>query len=230
MIPLSLAPHCTRSMTRACRSPGRCRSTRANIAPDGLFACLNGRALDGHTFAAQAVADGAVTALASRPVDAPAVIVPDMLDTMGLIARAVATHYNGTVLALTGSAGKTSTKDILETVLSLDGPTVANAKSFNNEIGFPVTISRVMPDSRYLVLRWAPAARATERMITTIRSAGLDATHAEMAVNLAEHVNAELQSGDVVLVKGANALGLEMTARELIDMRPPAGQPEPAAR
>ncbi|NUK26012.1 UDP-N-acetylmuramoyl-tripeptide--D-alanyl-D-alanine ligase, partial [Streptomyces lunaelactis] len=60
--------------------------------------------------------------------------------------------YTGTVIALTGSAGKTSTKDILETVLSQHGPTAANERSFNNEIGFPVTVSRVMPDSRYLVL------------------------------------------------------------------------------
>ncbi len=123
-----------------------------HIAAAGLFACLTGRTLDGHDFAAQAVAEGAVAVLADRPVDAPAIVVPDVLDAMGRIAHAVAEEYNGTVIALTGSAGKTSTKDILETVLALDGPTVANTKSFNNEIGFPVTVSRVMPDSRYLLL------------------------------------------------------------------------------
>lgn len=123
-----------------------------DIAAGGLFVCLRGRTLDGHDYAAQAVQDGAAAVLSARQVDAPAVIVPDVLAAMGRIASAVAAQYTGTVIALTGSAGKTSTKDILESVLSLDGPTVANRKSFNNEIGFPVTVSRVKPDSRYLVL------------------------------------------------------------------------------
>ncbi|MFD7447167.1 UDP-N-acetylmuramoyl-tripeptide--D-alanyl-D-alanine ligase [Streptomyces sp. NPDC059909] len=123
-----------------------------DIAPGGLFACLKGRSLDGHDFAGQAIADGAIAVLADRPVDAPAIIVPDVLDAMGQIAYTVAEEYTGTVIALTGSAGKTSTKDILENVLALDGPTVANARSFNNEIGFPVTVSRVEPTSRYLLL------------------------------------------------------------------------------
>nr|WP_237530585.1 UDP-N-acetylmuramoyl-tripeptide--D-alanyl-D-alanine ligase [Streptomyces sp. SID3212] len=123
-----------------------------HIAPGGLFACLTGRTLDGHDFAKQAVRDGGVAVLATRPTPAPTLVVADVLDAMGRIARAIATHYTGTVIALTGSAGKTSTKDILESVLTLDGPTIANERSFNNEIGFPVTVSRVMPDSRYLVL------------------------------------------------------------------------------
>ncbi|MFJ1899523.1 MULTISPECIES: UDP-N-acetylmuramoyl-tripeptide--D-alanyl-D-alanine ligase [unclassified Streptomyces] len=118
----------------------------------GLFACLPGRTTDGHDFAHQAVADGAVAVLATRPVGVPAVIVPRVFDALAAVARAIGQHYNGTVVALTGSAGKTSTKDILESVLSLDGPTVANWRSFNNEIGFPVTVSRVKRDTRYLVL------------------------------------------------------------------------------
>ncbi|MEV8413956.1 UDP-N-acetylmuramoyl-tripeptide--D-alanyl-D-alanine ligase [Streptomyces niveus] len=122
------------------------------VAPGGLFVCLTGRTLDGHDFAGQAVRDGARAVLATRAVDAPAVVVDDVLEAMGRIAAAVASRYAGTVVALTGSAGKTTTKDILATVLALHGPTVANEKSFNNEIGFPVTVSRVRPDSRYLVL------------------------------------------------------------------------------
>lgn len=122
------------------------------VRSGGLFACLQGRSTDGHAFAAQAVKGGAVAVLASRPVDAPAVVVPDVLAALGDIARAVADRYTGTVIALTGSAGKTSTKDILDTVLALHGPSIANERSFNNEIGFPVTVSRVAPDTRYLVL------------------------------------------------------------------------------
>ncbi|MFB8025999.1 MULTISPECIES: UDP-N-acetylmuramoyl-tripeptide--D-alanyl-D-alanine ligase [unclassified Streptomyces] len=118
----------------------------------GLFACLPGRHTDGHTFAGQAVADGAAAVVATQPVGVPAVIVGDVLEALSSIAEAIADRYNGTVIGLTGSAGKTSTKDILEAILSLDGPTVATHRSFNNQLGFPVTVSRVQEDSRYLVL------------------------------------------------------------------------------
>ncbi|MGW4505832.1 UDP-N-acetylmuramoyl-tripeptide--D-alanyl-D-alanine ligase [Streptomyces sp. NPDC004436] len=123
-----------------------------DVAPGSLFCCLQGRAVDGHDFAAQAVADGAVAVLAERSVDAPAIVVPNVLRAMAQIARRVAASYPGTVIGVTGSAGKTSTKDLLTAILELDGPTVATARSFNNEIGFPVTVSRVKPDSRYLLL------------------------------------------------------------------------------
>ncbi|MFF1901441.1 UDP-N-acetylmuramoyl-tripeptide--D-alanyl-D-alanine ligase [Streptomyces sp. NPDC058206] len=140
------------------------------IHPGGLFACLTGRTMDGHEFAEQAVAAGAVAVLASRPVDAPAIVVPDVLAALADIAHIIAEHYTGTVVALTGSAGKTTTKDILETVLSLDGPTVANHRSFNNEIGFPVTVSRVEPDTRYLVLEMGARGRGhIEALCNTVQ-------------------------------------------------------------
>ncbi|MFF3460704.1 UDP-N-acetylmuramoyl-tripeptide--D-alanyl-D-alanine ligase [Streptomyces sp. NPDC002730] len=139
-----------------------------DVVARGLFACLRGRTLDGHVFAEQAVRDGAAAVLATHPVEAPAVIVPSVLDAMGHIAHAVADKYTGTVIALTGSAGKTSTKDILESVLSLDGPTVATAKSFNNEIGLPVTVRRVMPDSRYLVLEMGARGKGHIKSLCTM--------------------------------------------------------------
>lgn len=122
------------------------------ITPGSLFCCLKGKTLDGHDFAAQAVAAGAVAVLAERPVGAPALVVPDVLVAMSQIATRVADAYTGTVIGLTGSAGKTSTKDLLKSILELDGPTVATPRSFNNELGFPVTVSRVEKESRYLLL------------------------------------------------------------------------------
>ncbi|AZK94592.1 MULTISPECIES: UDP-N-acetylmuramoyl-tripeptide--D-alanyl-D-alanine ligase [Streptomyces] len=137
----------------AARVTGPLSFDTRDIAPGGLFACLRGRSADGHDYADRAVAEGgAVAVLAARPVGAPAVVVDDVLDAMARIARLVAARYQGTVVGITGSAGKTSTKDVLETVLAAHGPTVANARSFNNEIGFPVTVSRVEPDTRFLVL------------------------------------------------------------------------------
>ncbi|MGW2985284.1 UDP-N-acetylmuramoyl-tripeptide--D-alanyl-D-alanine ligase [Streptomyces goshikiensis] len=123
-----------------------------DITVGSLFCCLKGRSVDGHTFAAQAIAEGAVAVLADQPVEGPAIVVPNVLLAMGRIAAHVAVSYPGTVIGVTGSAGKTSTKDLLTSILELDGPTVATPRSFNNEIGFPVTVSRVEPDSRYLLL------------------------------------------------------------------------------
>ncbi|MGW0901521.1 Mur ligase domain-containing protein, partial [Streptomyces goshikiensis] len=96
-----------------------------DITPGSLFCCLGGKSVDGHDFAAQAVAAGAVAVLASRAVDAPAIVVPDVVEAMGQIAARVAAEFTGTVIGLTGSAGKTSTKDLLTSILELDGRTVA---------------------------------------------------------------------------------------------------------
>ncbi|MFE0421563.1 UDP-N-acetylmuramoyl-tripeptide--D-alanyl-D-alanine ligase [Streptomyces sp. NPDC058953] len=160
MIPLTLAeiadatggtPH--RIDDTAVRVTGPLSFDTRAVAPDGLFACLRGRSADGHDYAVRAVTEGgAVAVLAERPVEAPAIVVGDVRAAMARIARLIAARYPGTVIGITGSAGKTSTKDILETVLAAHGPTVANVRSFNNEIGFPVTVSRVEPDTRYLVL------------------------------------------------------------------------------
>ncbi len=125
---------------------------RNPIRPGSLFACLRGEHTDGHNFAQQAVDSGAVAVLASEPVTVPAVMVPDVTRALGDLAKAVAARFTGTTLALTGSAGKTSTKDLLLQILQLDGPTVANVASFNNEIGFPATVLRVEEDTSYLVL------------------------------------------------------------------------------
>jgi UDP-N-acetylmuramoyl-tripeptide--D-alanyl-D-alanine ligase len=121
--------------------------------PGTLFAALRGERSDGHDFAAQAVADGAAAVLAEREVGAPAVIVEDVLAAMGALARAVVDRLpDVTVVGLTGSAGKTSTKDLLAHLLSRLGPTIAPPGSFNNEIGHPLTVLRAGEDTRYLVL------------------------------------------------------------------------------
>ncbi|WP_248288990.1 UDP-N-acetylmuramoyl-tripeptide--D-alanyl-D-alanine ligase [Streptomyces albireticuli] len=122
------------------------------VASGGLFCCLPGKQVDGHDFAEQAYEGGVAAVLASRPVGIPSVLVADVLGAMAGIATAVASRYTGTIVAITGSAGKTSTKDLLRRILDEDGPTVATPKSYNNEIGFPTTVSQVRQDSRYLVL------------------------------------------------------------------------------
>ena len=123
------------------------------VGPGGLFVALAGERHDGHDFAAQAIADGATAVLAQRPVGVPAVVVPDVQTALGRLARGVLDQLDDiTVVSLTGSAGKTSTKDLIAVLLGSLGPTVAPPGSFNNELGHPYTVLRADADTRYLVL------------------------------------------------------------------------------
>jgi UDP-N-acetylmuramoyl-tripeptide--D-alanyl-D-alanine ligase len=146
------------------------------VGPGGLFVALPGEQVDGHNFAAAAVAAGAVGVLAGRPVDVPAVLAAPVngpastayvlaadsdgagaavLAALGRLARTVVNTLSQTglqVVGLTGSSGKTSTKDMVAALLAPLGPTVAPPGSFNNEIGHPWTALRANAATRHLVL------------------------------------------------------------------------------
>ena len=122
-------------------------------APGALFAALPGTRVDGHDFAAQAVAAGAAAVLATRPCGVPALIVPDVTEALGRLARAVVDSLPDLRIAgITGSAGKTTTKDLAAQLIEALGPTVAPRASWNNEIGHPLTVLRATAETRYLVL------------------------------------------------------------------------------
>jgi UDP-N-acetylmuramoyl-tripeptide--D-alanyl-D-alanine ligase len=127
------------------------------VEPGGLFVAFAGEHVDGHDFAAGAVRDGAAAVLASRPVGVAAVLVPDVQEALGRLARHVLARLREAedplrVVAITGSQGKTTTKDVLAAVLAAAGPTVATHGSFNNEIGLPLTVLRADAGTRFLVL------------------------------------------------------------------------------
>ncbi|MEE1943340.1 UDP-N-acetylmuramoyl-tripeptide--D-alanyl-D-alanine ligase [Streptomyces sp. TRM 70361] len=122
------------------------------VRPGALFVAFAGERADGHDFAAQAVADGAAGVLAARPVGVPAVVVDDVLTALGALARHVVARLGTTVVALTGSAGKTSTKDLIAQLLRRLGPTVFTPGSLNNEIGLPLTALSAGEGTRHLVL------------------------------------------------------------------------------
>ncbi|MGE5764894.1 MAG: UDP-N-acetylmuramoyl-tripeptide--D-alanyl-D-alanine ligase [Mycobacterium leprae] len=129
-------------------------------APGGLFVALPGRRADGHQFAAAALERGAVAVLGMRPVGVPAVVVADPVAALGRFARAVLARLPGLdVVAVTGSSGKTSTKDLLAGLLPRLGPTVAATGSYNNEIGHPLTALRADPGTRVLVLEASARGR-----------------------------------------------------------------------
>src|SRR5689334_4242553 len=146
------------------------------VTPGGLFLALPGARSDGHDFAAAAVGAGAVAVLAARPVGVPAIVVEPaaaqdtsasvlefdtdgsgaaVLAALARLAAAVAAQLvDGglTIVGVTGSSGKTSTKDLLAAVLSPLGEVVAPPGSFNNELGHPWTVLRATTSTDFLIL------------------------------------------------------------------------------
>ncbi|KIF04642.1 UDP-N-acetylmuramoyl-tripeptide--D-alanyl-D-alanine ligase [Streptomyces sp. RSD-27] len=122
------------------------------VEPGSLFAAFAGEQVDGHDYAGRAVAAGAAAVLAARPVGVPAIVVDDVEKALGALARAVVGRLGTDVVALTGSAGKTSTKDLIAQVLQHHAPTVWTPGSLNNEIGLPLTALKATADTRHLVL------------------------------------------------------------------------------
>lgn len=120
--------------------------------PGCLFAAFAGERADGHDYAEAAVRAGAAAVLATRPVGVPAVLVDDVTAALGALARHTVRELGATVVALTGSSGKTSTKDLIGQLLRTAGPTVWPVGSFNNEIGLPLTVLRADRGTRHLVL------------------------------------------------------------------------------
>ncbi|MFF3766805.1 UDP-N-acetylmuramoyl-tripeptide--D-alanyl-D-alanine ligase [Streptomyces sp. NPDC001922] len=122
------------------------------VQPDGLFVAFRGEHVDGHDYAQRAVEAGAAAVLAARPVGVPAIVVDDVEAALGALARAVVARLGAAVVGLTGSAGKTSTKDLIAQLLERIAPTVWTPGSFNNEIGLPLTALRADDATRHLVL------------------------------------------------------------------------------
>ncbi len=124
-----------------------------SLAPGDLFIALRGPNHDGHDHLPQAFERGAIAALVDHPVDYPHVVVPDTqraLEDLGRRARTV--HWGGTVVGVTGSAGKTSTKDIIAALLSPFIPTAKNEGNLNNHIGVPLSILRLPESAKIAVL------------------------------------------------------------------------------
>jgi UDP-N-acetylmuramoyl-tripeptide--D-alanyl-D-alanine ligase len=123
------------------------------VGPGGLFVAFEGEKVDGHDFAAAVLAAGAAGVLSTRDTGQPGVVVADPLVALARLARVVIDRLPGlTVVGLTGSSGKTTTKDYIGQLLARLGPTVAPPGSLNNELGHPYTALMATPETRFLVL------------------------------------------------------------------------------
>lgn len=134
-------------------------SDSRQAGPGSVFVAIRGERVDGHDFVAKTAGQGATVAIVDHEVKSdglPQIVVKDTVDALGELAR-----YNIVrrreldgdfdIIGLTGSVGKTTTKDLLSSLLATVGPTVAPVGSFNNEIGLPLTSLKVNAGTRFLV-------------------------------------------------------------------------------
>ncbi|MFV0292905.1 MAG: UDP-N-acetylmuramoyl-tripeptide--D-alanyl-D-alanine ligase [Paracoccus sp. (in: a-proteobacteria)] len=161
-----------------------------SIRPGDLFVALTA-ARDGHEFIAQALEKGAAAALVSRipdgvAADAPLLVVDDVLQGLEALGRAGRARMSGRVIGVTGSVGKTSTKEMLRVALAGQGKVHAAEASYNNHWGVPLTLARMPADADFAIIEIgmsnpgeiAPLARMAHphaALITTIAAAHIEA-------------------------------------------------------
>jgi len=181
------------------------------VAPGSLFVAIAGERADGHDFATAAVAAGAVAALTGRSVGGPAVVVPDgdTVGALGRLARRVVDRLPAAgIVGVTGSSGKTTTKDLLAQALARSGQTVAPPGSYNNEIGLPLTVLRADAGTRHLVLEMG--ARG-------------DGHIAHLCAIAPPHVGVVLNVGSAHIGEFGGREGIARAKAELVAALPPDG-------
>lgn len=178
--------------------------------PGGLFVAFAGERVDGHDYAEQAGLAGAVAVLGTQPTSLPTVVVNDAQAALQALARYVVSRLRDqlTVVGVTGSQGKTSTKDLLAAVLSSTAPTVATSGSLNNELGVPITMLRADPTTRFLVLEMGA------------RHVGQIAAFADL---IAPDIAVVLNVGSAHLGKFGSAAAIARAKGELVQGLAPGG-------
>ena len=142
------------------------------LQPGELFVAIAGERFDGHDFLAEAARRGAAAAMVQRDAPAPAglglVRVADTTEALGRMARRVRQRAGIPVVAITGSVGKTTTKDMTAALLSSRGPTLKTEGNLNNRYGLPLTLLRLTPTHRYAALELGMSAAGELRELTGI--------------------------------------------------------------
>ncbi|MBU3692160.1 MAG: UDP-N-acetylmuramoyl-tripeptide--D-alanyl-D-alanine ligase [Candidatus Nanopelagicaceae bacterium] len=123
------------------------------IKAGDVFLALMGEHADGHDFVNQALQNGAVLSIVSKSVAGAHILVPDVVAAIGKLAKFVRDSLSELkVIGITGSQGKTTTKDMLNSILSGQGETIAAKGSFNNDLGVPLTLLRAKPSTRFCIV------------------------------------------------------------------------------
>jgi UDP-N-acetylmuramoyl-tripeptide--D-alanyl-D-alanine ligase len=201
------------------------------LGPDALFVAIKGDRFDGHDFVDKALENGAVAALVSRGEGEARIVVPDALAGLSDLARAARARSRAIVVGVTGSVGKTTTKEAIRMVFEAAGATHASIKSFNNHWGVPLMLARFPEDAQFGVFEMgmsgpdeirplAQLVRPHVAVITTIAPAHLEAfgsldgiarAKAEIFAGLEPDGTAVLNADHAqlaVLLEEANAAGV----------------------
>jgi len=121
--------------------------------PNGIFLALKGEHVDGHDFALNALQGGAGVVICTQEIGANCIVVPDVVEAITKLAAHVRQMLTGMkVIAITGSHGKTTTKDLSKHLLSMMGKTIAPKSSFNNDLGVPITILECTNETKFCIL------------------------------------------------------------------------------
>ena len=142
-----------------------------SIKTQEVFVALLGDNFDGHNFVQQAVAQGAIAVIVSHQIeslDIPQFIVPDTLVAYQQIARWWRDRFEIPVIGITGSVGKTSTKELISALLSTQGQVLKTEANFNNEIGVPKTLLQITPEHNYAVIEMAMRGSGEIALLTNI--------------------------------------------------------------
>ena len=126
----------------------------SNQCIDGsIFLAIKGENVDGHDYAADAFSHGAVLALTSKVISERCIVVPDVTAAVGVLAAHIRSQLkNLTVVGITGSQGKTTTKELLAAILSSKAETVSPQGNNNNELGVPITLLQCTPETKYCIV------------------------------------------------------------------------------
>ena len=135
-----------------------------------LFVAMPGTVADGHEYVGKALAAGAAGALVSKPVDGPHILVPDVPKALTDLAIAARNRCDGTIFGVTGSVGKTSTKEALYVALErfAKGKVHRSVKSYNNHTGVPLSLARMPRDSEFAVLEMGMSAKGEIAALTRL--------------------------------------------------------------
>jgi UDP-N-acetylmuramoyl-tripeptide--D-alanyl-D-alanine ligase len=184
-----------------------------DIVEGGIFAAFMGEKVDGHNFAADAIRGGATAAILTRDVGVPSIQVPNVEAALQTFARYLRSILpNLKVIGITGSQGKTTTKDLLFAILSSVAPTIAPPGSHNNDLGVPLTLLRCSEDTKFCIVEMGARHRGD-----IARLAGIAQVDIGAVLNIGTaHIGEFGSSSALARAKGELIEALEPEAKAIL--------------
>lgn len=218
----TLSPHHLEQMVN------RISTDTRTIEPQDIFLALEGERFDGHRFIRQAMDKGAIAAITRQGIvteDIPRIEVPDTLVAYQALGRWWRQHLGLPVVAITGSVGKTTTKELISAALGLHGAVHKTQANFNNDIGVPKTLLEITPDHQYAVVEMgmrgpgeiavlAQTARPNVGVITNVGTAHIGRLGSEQAIADAKcELLANMSADSVAVLNHDNPRLMDTAAR-----------------